>query len=843
MRLLHRFGSLSVLFALSANVGCNQILDIKDHPVGAGSGGETATGGSGGHGTGGVSGAGHSGSGGNSGHGGSTGGAKSSTGGAAGQQQTSAGTGAGATGGSGGTGGTGVRGGTGGTGGMEAMAGAGEAGQGGEGGPPAPVCGNGKIDGNDVCDDGNTTAGDGCSPTCQIEAGWICDASGCTEICGDGLVVGKEAKAGGCDDMNAIANDGCTNCAVDPSYFCSGAPSVCAKTCGNGMLDGTEACDDGNTTAGDGCFACAIESGFTCDTTKHPTTCADINECAPGGGNNCDANAACTNTIGSFTCKCNTGYSGSGTTCTDVNECAAGGSNNCNANANCTNTAGSFSCACKSGFTGNGTTTCTDIDECQAGGGNNCNANATCTNTPGSFSCACKTGYTGNGTTTCTDVDECQPGGGNNCSANANCANTTGSFTCTCKTGYMGNGVTCNACNCANGYSCSSTACKTSCSSDSDCVSDHFCSGTTCRSDAVSLSVSYTHGCIALADGTARCWGKNDSRQLGNTGTADSAATVQVQSLTTAKIMAAGDTVSYAVLANGNVMWWGKRETDYDYTNSAPIYTTSSTPVQIANLGNTTDLVTATFGDGATCALVNDKTVHCWGSMVAYNGSSGFFSMPTDIGLIGVTGISGGASFNCASLSGGGVKCWGFGIESQALGTGASYAYTPVVVGSDSGCTSPSICPYTGTISKVRSGDYFSCALKSTGEVDCWGSNQYHQLGPNGGGVFSTGWPLPVDGLSSVKDLTGGAENACAIDTSGGIKCWGDDSYGQLGDGVTSVGSGGPSAVQHLAGLASAVELGGESTCAILQNGSVQCWGRSIGDLSSSPVLTPITVW
>jgi len=83
-------------------------------------------------------------------------------------------------------------------------------------------------------------------------------------------------------------------------------------------------------------------------------TCTDINECT-SGANNCSANATCTNTLGSFTCACNTGYSGTGVVCSDINECTTG-ANNCSANATCTNTLGSFTCACNTGYTGDGVT-------------------------------------------------------------------------------------------------------------------------------------------------------------------------------------------------------------------------------------------------------------------------------------------------------------------------------------------------------------------------------------------------------------------------------------------------------------------------------------------------------
>ncbi|KJE89046.1 TKL protein kinase [Capsaspora owczarzaki ATCC 30864] len=168
-------------------------------------------------------------------------------------------------------------------------------------------------------------------------------------------------------------------------------------------------------------------------------TCADRDECAPGGGNQC--NQICNNTIGDYTCSCNSGYSinnaGRGPSgCTDLDECST---NNGNCGQNCNNVPGSYHCSCYDGFRlqGDGKS-CSEIDECQEGL-DNCDGNATCTNTIGSFECACFAGFVGNGTV-CTDVDECAtlP-----CSEFADCANFPGNFTCTCQIGYAGNGVQC----------------------------------------------------------------------------------------------------------------------------------------------------------------------------------------------------------------------------------------------------------------------------------------------------------------------------------------------------------------------------------------------------------------
>lgn len=83
----------------------------------------------------------------------------------------------------------------------------------------------------------------------------------------------------------------------------------------------------------------------------HISLFSDVNECT-NGTDNCDANAQCTNTIGSFTCACDGGYSGNGTSCANINECD--GAYDCDANATCRDTQGSYTCTCNQGFAGDG---------------------------------------------------------------------------------------------------------------------------------------------------------------------------------------------------------------------------------------------------------------------------------------------------------------------------------------------------------------------------------------------------------------------------------------------------------------------------------------------------------
>ncbi len=153
----------------------------------------------------------------------------------------------------------------------------------------APTCGDGDVNtlASEACDDSNTTSGDGCSSTCAVESGYGCtgEPSTCTTTCGDGIIAGVEA----CDDANTTPGDGCSaTCAVETGYGCTGQPSSCAPICGDGLIIGGEGCDDGNASGGDGCSAvCQVENGYGC--TGQPSSCNTIcGDGIPAGTEQCD---------------------------------------------------------------------------------------------------------------------------------------------------------------------------------------------------------------------------------------------------------------------------------------------------------------------------------------------------------------------------------------------------------------------------------------------------------------------------------------------------------------------------------------------------------------------------
>ncbi|XP_038046056.1 fibrillin-1-like [Patiria miniata] len=229
-----------------------------------------------------------------------------------------------------------------------------------------------------------------------------------------------------------------------------------------------------------GSFECKCKPGFR-DDFMDGTSCTDLMECMDNSSYTCDEKAKCENTIGSYLCVCIAGYEGDGKTCQDVDECTRDMDDNCHAEADCTNTVGSYTCACGDGWTGDGTN-CTNIDECAASLPV-CNENAECTDTQGSFTCQCNTGYVGNGMM-CVDLNECTTGQDDCLAVTGECSNTVGSFDCSCKDGYTGDGRTnctdfdeCQESNdCSANANCTNTVGSYQC----DCVTGYTGDGQTC---------------------------------------------------------------------------------------------------------------------------------------------------------------------------------------------------------------------------------------------------------------------------------------------------------------------------------------------------------------------------
>jgi alpha-tubulin suppressor-like RCC1 family protein len=246
-----------------------------------------------------------------------------------------------------------------------------------------------------------------------------------------------------------------------------------------------------------------------------------------------------------------------------------------------------------------------------------------------------------------------------------------------------------------------------------------------------------------------------------------------------------------------------------------------------------------------SCALLNSGGVRCWGHNGDGELGNGTHKMstepvrPTGLGGGGVTQISLGFDSGCALLTTTEVNCWGYNGNGQLGDSTRTTRLEPVYV-QDGDPNNPN--HLTGVVALAAGWDH-TCALMNTGGVKCWGDNHSGELGD--GTNKDRLEPVDVSGLSGVDAVTAGYNHTCALLGSGGLKCWGGNAKGQLGDG-TSRDRTTPVAVNNLSSVASA-SAGYNHTCAVTLAGAAKCWGANssgeLGDGSTKNRFQPVGVY
>ena len=250
-------------------------------------------------------------------------------------------------------------------------------------------------------------------------------------------------------------------------------------------------------------------------------------------------------------------------------------------------------------------------------------------------------------------------------------------------------------------------------------------------------------------------------------------------------------------------------------------------PVSVTGL--TSSMTSLTAGSSHTCGLTEAGAVKCWGkNFDGQIGDGGTTDRRSPVNVVGLTSgaisVGAGSNHTCAVTATGGVRCWGNNSDGQLGDGGTTDRRAPVdVVG------------LSESVISVAVGTNYSCAVPVTGSIQCWGINSAGQLGD--GTTTDRRSPVQVSGISSgITLVVAGSNHTCMLTDAGGVKCWGDNADGQLGDG-TILGRRAPVDVTGLTSGVTAITAGSSHTCAITTAGGVRCWGNnSDGQLGDSTI-------
>lgn len=329
---------------------------------------------------------------------------------------------------------------------------------------------------------------------------------------------------------------------------------------------------------------------------------------------------------------------------------------------------------------------------------------------------------------------------------------------------------------------------------------------------AVSVAASYAHSCAILNDRSVKCWGQNTSGELG---LGDSmahvtppASSINLGSGRTAKAIATGFAHSCALLDDGSVKCWGANASGQlgygDYLKRlAP-------PTAVVNLGSGRSALAISAGAYHSCALLDNNSMKCWGSNS--DGQLGYgdnITRPAPSiaplafpGSLSVLSMTSGHYHSCAVLGDKSLRCWGRNAQGQ-LGYGdLASRLAPSTAAVDFGSGT--------TVNSVTAGLSHSCALLSNGSVQCWGNNDEGQLGfaDNNPRSAPSAAPLSVGANRVALSVAAGRLHTCALLDDRTLKCWGNNSYGQLGNGNTVNQNAVPSKAIEYGNKASALVMG-----------------------------------
>ena len=343
------------------------------------------------------------------------------------------------------------------------------------------------------------------------------------------------------------------------------------------------------------------------------------------------------------------------------------------------------------------------------------------------------------------------------------------------------------------------------------------------------IAAGEDHTCAIQSDGSVRCWGEGDNGRLGNGGTANKntpTATSSLGSGRTAIDITAGGDHTCAVLDNGSVACWGLN--NYGQLGDGTT-TNRQTPTQTLSLGRPAVAVEA--GMHVTCALLDNGSVSCWGRNHAGQLGRGYTNSTNDLhqrtpgltlpmpGGHPVVALDISHYMVCGVLSNGSIACW------------SQYG----------GGNTPSLKTFFDSSNPavdIATGRYSGCATMENGSVTCWGTGWLGTGGSSQSANPGVIWPNLGSGRTAVE-VEIGRKHRCALLDDDSVKCWGDDQYGQMGNGAGQSNKNTPNSVTFSSNLGlHSMSAGHWHTCIATKTNEIYCWGdgaySKLGDGSSN---------
>ena len=356
---------------------------------------------------------------------------------------------------------------------------------------------------------------------------------------------------------------------------------------------------------------------------------------------------------------------------------------------------------------------------------------------------------------------------------------------------------------------------------------------------AKKIAAGRAHTCAILDDDSLKCWGENDSGQIGDGTTDDSHNPVAV-GLGNQSAVAIGASGGHtcAIRGDNSLVCWGNGGAGQ--LGSGNI-SNQNTPTAV-NLGASKTAQAIGLGGQHSCAILNDNTLVCWGR--AHGGRLGDGQSSTDrhspvsinLGsnkLAKAIGI--GGDHSCAILDDTNdnnnddtLVCWGH-VSSGQVGDGQNTTNRSSPVSVNPG----------DTVKAVAGGDSHTCAILDDNTLKCWGWNNIGQVGNGNTTDQNSPQSVNLGNSRTATAVSGGKWHTCAIRDDGSVVCWGHAGNGQLGIGSASTDTCTYSSVDFdckktptVASLgagrtATAITTGDNHTCAILDDNSLKCWGRN----------------